>query len=69
MRTNIGCMNENNFLSACFCQNTSFVLSSLGFRSSAELTARLLRTNITKLDILESDMIMRTVAAGLPDAF
>ncbi len=49
-----------------FCQSASSLETSSNFWSSAELTARILRTNITKLDILESDMIMRTVAAGLP---
>lgn len=49
-----------------FCQSTSNLETSSNFWSSAELTARILRTNITKLDILESDMIMRMVAAGLP---
>lgn len=69
MKTNVCNKTENTHLSTRFCRNASSFASSLNFRFKAELTARILRTNITKLDILESDMIMRTVAAGLLDTF
>lgn len=54
-------------LSFYYCPATSGFHTGSSFGHNSELTARILRTNITKLDILESDMIMRTVAAGLPD--
>jgi len=67
MQAVIGRKSTNGCLSLCYCPATSGFHSGSSFRYSTELTARILRTNITKLDILESDMIMRTVAAGLPD--
>ena len=67
MQTDIGFKTKSNCLSSHYHLFASCIYYDSSLRSSAELTARLLRTIITKLDILESDMIMRTVAAGLPD--